>query len=107
MAKWMDITICGLNVAITCELKRLKKTGTESSEQQQSKEPAYGLDEKVQSIKGRIEEFNSQTHGIFTQTSQARLQSGFYDQRRVQPRVQEETNKNSNAETLKRKLKKI
>lgn len=107
MAKWMDITICGLNVVITCELKRLKKTGTESLEQQQSKEPAYGLEEKVQSIKERIEDFNSQTQGIFTQTSQARLQSGFYDQRKTQPRVQEKASKNSNAETLKRKLKKI
>ena len=79
----------------------------ESLEQQQSKEPAYGLDEKLQSIKGRIKEFDSQTQGIFTQTSQARLQSGFYDQRRNEPRVQEKASENSNAETLKRKLRKI
>ena len=106
MAKWMDITICGLNVVITCELKRLKKTGTESLEQQQSKEPAHGLEEKVQSIRRRIEELNNQTQRIYTQTSEARLQSGFYGQRETQPRVQEKANTNTNAEALKRKFEK-
>ena len=55
MAKWMDITICGWNVVITCQRKISQKIGTEFLEQQQN-EPAYGLQERTEDIKRKIAE---------------------------------------------------
>ena len=55
MAKWMDITICGWNVVISCQRKISQKIGTEFLEQQRS-EPAYGLQERTEDIKRKVAE---------------------------------------------------
>jgi len=55
MVKWMDITICGWNVVITCQRKISQKIGMEYLEQQQN-EPAYRLQERTGDIKRRAAE---------------------------------------------------
>lgn len=55
MVKWMDITICGWNVVLTCKRRTSPKTGTESLSHQASE---LITQERIDDIRARIDKQN-------------------------------------------------